>query len=1259
MKAISQEKLNEMLLESTTDRIWMISRDLTFVHGNRAFMTHFETLTGKTITRGEGMFPEGTPSEMKNLWQGWYQKVMDTGETMRTDIKTKDCPDNACYEYTISPVYDDLKQITAIMVNGRDITRRLLLEDSLRKSNQLLQTTQKLAKVGGWEWDIISQTLTWTDETYRIHDLEPENFHLQGEELVKTSIAFYQPDDQIQIKNAFEACCIQGIPYDLELQMTTAKGRNIWVRTVGEPLFSDGKPVKVTGHIIDITAQKEYETALKYSEMKFRAIMHQASEMLFLHDMKGSIVEVNEAAVMRTGYTKDELLQRTVFDIDPEAEGRLDRENIWNTLSQLESKTFESVHRAKNGALYPVEISAGKITFSNNEYVLAIARDITDRKKAESLVREKEATFHAFFDQSTAIKLLLNPENAKIVDANPAAVKYYGYAIEALREQAISDIFQLTDEEIKNWIIDIQAGQEACCEMQHRLSDRSLRFVEVCASRIEISDRLLLHVIVQDMTRRKQAEAALIASEQHARALITAIPDMIFRMDANGIFLDYKANNEDLYTQPESFIGKKIDDVMPEWFARISHEKIKKTLNSGKLQIFEYSLDIPGKGPCHYECRMVPYPASSVLSIVRDITERIRYEKEIREREANARAIMEATNDIFILLSKEGIVLDCNEAHAQRLKTTRKELIGKRVFDYLPMDVAQHRLKLIKQAIETGQPVFSEDYRGGFWNEYAIYPIFIDGRQTENIAVFAKDVTEKKEFIHLLESKNMQLQESEERFRRIFEESPVGIALVRENFRFSRANGRFTEMLGYNTDELQEMTFRDLTHPDHLQADNQGVADLLAGKSALYSTEKRYICKDGRIIWAMANISVIRQKDGQFQAFLAAIEDITHKKSAEGAMRSSEQKYRTLFENLSQGVFYQNHNGQITEANDAATQMLGMTREQLIGKDSYDKRWKVVDEDHRFLPPEQHPSMLALKTGHPITNKTVGVYIHGKDSYHWLILNVIPQFRPGEEKPYQAFASMQDITYRKAAEEALRESEARLQDLNATKDKFFSIIAHDLISPFNSIIGFSELLSSEAKNLDMGTITQYAGIIHHSGNQALLLLQNLLDWARIQQGRFTFCPRNILLKEISAEAVSVVSAAAAQKKILVINNVSPKLIVNADENMLRTLIRNLVSNAVKFTGQGGRIEITAKTAGNMVKISVSDTGVGIPDQELKKLFNIGSSFSTRGTNNEKGTGLGLILCREFAEKHGGTIRAESKEGAGSIFHFTIPAAIED
>ncbi len=159
-------------------------------------------------------------------------------------------------------------------------------------------------------------------------------------------------------------------------------------------------------------------------------------------------------------------------------------------------------------------------------------------------------------------------------------------------------------------------------------------------------------------------------------------------------------------------------------------------------------------------------------------------------------------------------------------------------------------------------------------------------------------------------------------------------------------------MLGYSTEELKTMTFRDLTHPAHLQADMEGMKNLLAGKIGMYHTEKRYICRDGRVIWAIANVSVIRHKDGEFQAFLAAIEDITLKKASEEMISASEEKYRTLFEYLTQGVFYQAQNGKITDANDATTKMLGLSREQLLGKDSFDRRGKVVTKTTGCSPPK-------------------------------------------------------------------------------------------------------------------------------------------------------------------------------------------------------------------------------------------------------------------------------------------------------------------
>jgi PAS domain S-box-containing protein len=247
-----------------------------------------------------------------------------------------------------------------------------------------------------------------------------------------------------------------------------------------------------------------------------------------------------------------------------------------------------------------------------------------------------------------------------------------------------------------------------------------------------------------------------------------------------------------------------------------------------------------------------------------------------------------------------------------------------------------------------------------------------------------------------------------------------------------------------------------------------------------------------------------------------------------------------------------------------------------------------------------------------------------------------------------------DISERKRSQEALRESEIKLRELNASKDKFFSIIAHDLKSPFNSILGFSELLQSEADHLDVPDIRMYASMISKSAGQTLQLLDNLLTWARMQQGKIDFSPGNLLLAVIARGMINLIRDAAVQKNIVFKCVIPDSTVVNADQNMLSTILRNLLSNAVKFTIPGGLVEVSAHETPEATVVMVSDTGVGIPEATLPLLFDPGACITTRGTNNERGTGLGLALCREFVEKHGGVISVESTIGKGSRFMFTLP-----
>ncbi|NQU86944.1 MAG: HAMP domain-containing histidine kinase [Mariniphaga sp.] len=241
---------------------------------------------------------------------------------------------------------------------------------------------------------------------------------------------------------------------------------------------------------------------------------------------------------------------------------------------------------------------------------------------------------------------------------------------------------------------------------------------------------------------------------------------------------------------------------------------------------------------------------------------------------------------------------------------------------------------------------------------------------------------------------------------------------------------------------------------------------------------------------------------------------------------------------------------------------------------------------------------------------------------------------------------------RNKAKKELEISESKLKLANAAKDRFFSIIAHDLKSPFNSIIGFSELLLSDIKNNNFENIDQYAQFINDVSNQSYNLLKNLLDWSMIQTGNIDFKPEKFNLSVLFDDVLIFLQNPANQKNIKLNTSIDPDFEIFADENMITTILRNLVSNAIKYT-ENGEITIAAKKENNKIKLSVSDTGIGIKPEDIEKLFQIENNFSTAGTNNEKGTGLGLMLCKEFTEKHKGEIWVESELGKGSKFNFTV------
>ena len=279
-----------------------------------------------------------------------------------------------------------------------------------------------------------------------------------------------------------------------------------------------------------------------------------------------------------------------------------------------------------------------------------------------------------------------------------------------------------------------------------------------------------------------------------------------------------------------------------------------------------------------------------------------------------------------------------------------------------------------------------------------------------------------------------------------------------------------------------------------------------------------------------------------------------------------------------------------------------------------------------------------------------------KDNVIWINFKSIP--RVLENRDIIWTGTLDDITVRKQTEEDIKSKNAELQKLIADKDYFMSILAHDLKTPFNSILGFLDLLVNNLHTYDINEIERQITYVNESALRAYHLLEDILLWAMSQSGKLPFEPKEINFKISCDKVVEMLKPNADNKSITIINVEEEKVIVFADTNMLNTIMRNIISNAIKFTGIGGIIHIYAEQNNTDVIISVSDNGTGISPKILSNLFNITKMHSTKGTANEKGTGLGLLVCKTFVEKHGGRIWVVSELGKGRAFKFTIPIKLE-
>ena len=479
------------------------------------------------------------------------------------------------------------------------------------------------------------------------------------------------------------------------------------------------------------------------------------------------------------------------------------------------------------------------------------------------------------------------------------------------------------------------------------------------------------------------------------------------------------------------------------------------------------------------------------------------------------------------------------------------------------------------------------------------------------------------------------LRESEERIRNIFENAPFGIYQTTLEGKILFANPALVKMLKFETLDL--LLERDISKTGFINdSDRNFFLDKIIKEERIYNYHTQWMANDGSIIFISENARLVKDDFGKIKYIEGMVEDITERMKVEEKLRENEEKYRNIFEKFQDVYFKIDLNAIFIDLSPSVFSFSGYEVSELIGKpidtvyyeriNNYEFFKKLLDEKKIV----NFESIMRRKDGE-LVNVNMNTQLEFDD-------NGNPEFITG---------TLHDISY-------LKKIENELIELNATKDKFFSIIAHDLRNPISSFKQVTDVLLNDFDNLSENDKKEFVHSLDSSAKQLFNLLENLLTWSSSQRGKIPYNPDIADIHPIIMNNITLMDLQAGNKEITFKTESKDQNFGFYDINMINTVLRNLISNAIKFTNRNGTITIGSQIKNNELIVWVKDTGVGMSKEVVSSLFKIGSGHTTKGTADEKGTGLGLVLCKELVEKNNGRIWVESELGVGTKFIFALP-----
>jgi PAS domain S-box-containing protein len=742
----------------------------------------------------------------------------------------------------------------------------------------------------------------------------------------------------------------------------------------------------------------------------------------------------------------------------------------------------------------------------------------------------------------------------------------------------------------------------------------------------------------RDSRTRKPSGEERLRNQALLDSVIEHIPSMIFLKDAQSLrFVRVnRACEEELGRSRDELIGKTAYDLFSKEEADFLSAKDREALQSGKLlDVPEEFIHTMHKGRRVLHARKLPLVGADgrpefLLGISEDVTE-------LKSAREDLNRFFTLSLDLMCIAGFDGYFKRVNPAWQRVFGYTTEELLARPYLDFVHPD---DRDATIKQAerLGQGQDVVSfanrysckdGSYRWLSWNA----TLFAEHRM---IYAVARDITE-------LKRAEQALRLSEERYHYLFESNPHPVWVYDlESLAVLDVNEAAIRSYGYSREEFLALTIKDIRPAGDVPAVLESVAR--SGATLEDSGIWRHRKKDGTLIHVEITSHAISYSGRSARLVVAT--DISKRRQAEEALRQSEERFRLLVSGVKDyAIFMLDPGGRVAGWNAGAERIKGYKADEILGQ--HFSRFYTSEDLAQGKPAKE--LQVAASEGRV---EDEGWRVRKDGSRFWA--NVVITALLDEKGNLLGFTKItRDVTEQKLAAAALLRAKEEAERSNKFKDQFLSTMSHELRTPLNAVVGFSDLLSEEQYGPLNDRQKRYVNHIHNGGHHLLRLINDILDLSRIEAGRLQLSIESVPVGTTIAYAVDTLKPLADKKRHTLIQHACVDLCVRADSTRLRQVLMNLLGNAIKFTPEGGRIELGAQRLGDVVRVEVRDSGPGIPMEERQRIF---EAFYRIGQTDKvaEGTGLGLAITRRLVELQGGHLGIDSESGSGSTFFFTLP-----